>query len=151
MRRGPSILYIYTMRKFSNFSFSFQMPYQNILLIDDDLDDREIFQAALEKTRLAVQCTALDNAIEALELLRSEQLNPQLIFLDLNMPVMNGQQFLVEIKNDERLSHIPVVILSTSSHRTTIELTKELGAMDFFSKPDKFEDLAGLLSSVLKQ
>src|SRR6476619_5117578 len=112
------------------------MPYQNILLIDDDVDDREIFKSALEKTTLAVECTALDNAVTALELLRTRQINPQLIFLDLNMPVMNGQQFLLEIKNDELLNHIPVVILSTSSHRSTIELTKELGAMDFFYKPD---------------
>ena len=125
------------------------MRYKTVLLIDDDVDDREIFEAALRKTALPVQCTALDNGIKALEMLRNRQISPQLIFLDLNMPIMNGQQFLVEIKSDELLKHIPIVILSTSSHKSTIELTKELGAMDFFSKPDNFEELTGLLSSVL--
>ena len=127
------------------------MLYRNILLIDDDEDDQEIFRTALENVNLDVSCTSLNNASEALDKLRSNQLQPDLIFLDLNMPVMNGQQFLMEIKNDDELNDIPVVILSTSSHRTTIELTKELGAMDFYSKPDKFEDLIGILKSVLNE
>ena len=127
------------------------MLYRNILLIDDDEDDQEIFRTALEKVDLGVNCICLNDAREALDKLRSNQLQPDLIFLDLNMPVMNGQQFLMEIKNDDELNYIPVIILSTSSHRTTIELTKELGAMDFYSKPDKFEDLIGILKSVLNE
>ena len=125
------------------------MPYRNILLIDDDEDDREIFQAAVEKLDQPINCIVLKNAGEALDLLRANQLNADLIFLDLNMPGMNGQQFLLEIKRIEDLKHIPVIILSTSSHSSTIEITKDLGAMDFFSKPDKFEDLIGILTSVL--
>ena len=125
------------------------MPYRNILLIDDDEDDREIFQAAVEKLDQPINCIVLKNAGEALDLLRANQLNADLIFLDLNMPGMNGQQFLLEIKRIEDLKHIPIIILSTSSHSSTIEITKDLGAMDFFSKPDKFEDLIGILRSVL--
>jgi CheY-like chemotaxis protein len=125
------------------------MPYRNILLIDDDEDDQEIFRTALEKVDRSVDCTSLNNAREALNKLRANQLNPDLIFLDLNMPEMNGQQFLMEIKNDEVLSYIPIVILSTSSHRSTIDLTKELGAKEFYSKPDRFEDLIGIIKSVL--
>ena len=125
------------------------MNYGNILLIDDDEDDQEIFRTALEKVDRSINCTSLNNAIEALDKLRSNQIQPDLIFLDLNMPVMNGQQFLMQIKNDDALSYIPVVILSTSSHKASIELTRELGAMEFYSKPDKFEDLIGILKSVL--
>ena len=127
------------------------MRYNNILLIEDDEDDQEIFQAALDKVEGSIQCTALDNAREALHLLHNKEIEPDLIFLDLNMPVMNGQQFLTEIKKDNTLKKIPVIILSTSSHKATIEMTKELGAKDFVSKPDKFEDLITTLRSILKK
>ena len=125
------------------------MPYKNILLIDDDEDDQEIFITALEKVDLDIKCITIDNAREALQLLNSGKINPELIFLDLNMPVMTGQQFLYEIKKDEGLSSIPVVILSTSSHSSTIRQIRESGAQDFYSKPDKFEDMINILKSVL--
>jgi len=125
------------------------MPYKNILLIDDDEDDQEIFITALEKVDLSISCITLDNAREALQLLNTGKINPELIFLDLNMPVMSGQQFLHEIKKDLELSTIPVVILSTSSHVSTIRQVKESGAQDFYSKPDKFEDMINILKSVL--
>lgn len=77
------------------------MLYQNILLIDDEEDDQEIFLAALESTRKPVRCTVLDSAREALNGIHGGELNADLIFLDLNMPLMNRQQFLTEIKRDE--------------------------------------------------
>ncbi len=125
------------------------MPYRNILLIDDDEDDQEIFLTALEKFDEGIKCTAIDNARDALQLLNSGKIAPELIFLDMNMPRMNGQQFLVEIKKDDHLSLIPVIILSTSSHMSTIQSAKASGAKEFFTKPDKFEDLIGILKSVL--
>ena len=126
------------------------MQYRKILLIDDDEDDQEIFTSALEQTSIPVSCAIFNDAREALSLLASKQISPDLIFLDLNMPLMDGQQFLVEIKKDENLGDIPIIILSTSSHKGTIELTKKLGAYDFITKPDKFEDLVSILESVLK-
>jgi CheY-like chemotaxis protein len=127
------------------------MRYKNILLVDDDEDDQEIFLTALEKVNHSIHCTALDNASIALNMLLEKQLNPDLIFLDLNMPVMNGQQFLTEIKKELLLKDIPVIILSTSSHKATIQLTKELGAMDFISKPDNFNALVNTLKATLGQ
>jgi CheY-like chemotaxis protein len=66
------------------------------------------------------------------------------------MPIMSGQQFLIEIKKENELKNIPVIILSTSSHTSAIQQAKALGAKDFFSKPDKFEDLIFLLKSVFQ-
>ena len=126
------------------------MVYEDILLIDDDEDDQEIFVNALEKLKRPVTCTVVDSAVEALHRLRTSQLRPDLIFLDLNMPIMSGQQFLQEIKRENEFKNIPVIILSTSSHATTVQHAKALGAMDFFSKPDKFEDLILLLDSVIQ-
>ena len=125
------------------------MSYKNILLIDDDEDDQEIFVTALQKAKLAVTCTALISAHEALDMLTAKKVEPDLIFLDLNMPVMNGQQFLKELKRNEIVKNIPVIVLSTSSQPATIEQVKALGAKDFFSKPNKFEDLIFMLNTIL--
>lgn len=125
------------------------MPYQNILLIDDDEDDQEIFLTALECTSKPVHCTVVDSAKKALNQIVKGELEADLIFLDLNMPLMNGQQFLAEIKKDENLRKIPVVILSTSSNSATVEQVKQLGARHFFTKPGRFEDLVAILNKVL--
>ena len=126
------------------------MQYGNVLLIDDDEDDQEIFITALAKLKRPVEYQVLDSAVEALEKLRNRAIFPDLIFLDLNMPIMTGQQFLEEIKKEEGLRDIAVIILSTSSHSSTVQHVKSLGAKDFFSKPDKFEDLVALLNSVIQ-
>ena len=125
------------------------MTYRNILLIDDDGDDHEIFMAALAKVSLDVKCIGYTNASKALHDLETGKITPDVIFLDLNMPIMNGQQFLVEIKKRLGLCDIPVVIFSTSSHPGTIQLTKELGAMDFITKPNKFDELIHILRTFL--
>ncbi|MEJ0105181.1 MAG: response regulator [Bacteroidota bacterium] len=125
------------------------MLFRNILLIDDDEDDQEIFLTALENIRLPVNCTVSDNARDALDKLVAGEISPELIILDLNMPVMNGQQFLMEVKKEKNLKNIPVIVLSTSSHELTIALTKELGASQFISKPERFEDLISQLRKIL--
>ena len=125
------------------------MKFRSILLIDDDGDDHEIFNAALAKASATVICTGFTEAPEALQELKKGAVNPDVIFLDLNMPVMNGQQFLHAIKQTSGLREIPVVIFSTSSHPATIQLTKDMGAMDFITKPDRFDDLVNILKVFL--
>lgn len=124
------------------------MAYRTILLIDDDKDDQEIFLSALEQVTASVSVHTISNAHEALDSLLTGQLQPDLIFLDLNMPVMNGLEFLAEIKKGI-LSHIPVAILSTSAHRPTMEAVSRLGAHRFITKPDRFDELISILRSIL--
>ena len=107
------------------------MQYHNLLLIDDDDDDQEIFVSAVKQVAASVVCNCFDNATEALQNLTAGVLIPDVIFLDLNMPGMNGQQFLIEIKKNTVLSTIPVIIFSTASQSNTIRLMKSLGAHDF--------------------
>ena len=126
------------------------MVAQQFLLIDDDDDDQEIFLTALEKLSGKVGYTAVSNAAEALERLTAGELKADLIFLDLNMPGMTGQQFLLEIKKRDNLKNIPVIIFSTSSHQDTIRETKEAGAYDFITKPDKFDELITILSKFVR-
>lgn len=120
-------------------------------MIDDDEDDQEFFITAIDQISKAVKCTTISRASEALQKLKEKTLKPDVIFLDLNMPVMNGQQFLTEIKKDPVLQNIPVIIFSTSSHETTIQLMKELGAKNFITKPDTFDKLVLLLTPFIHQ
>lgn len=127
------------------------MKFRNILLIDDDEDDQEIFLMALKKITSEVIFTAESDASEALAKLLSGELSPDVIFLDLNMPIMNGQQFLVEIKKLEKLSEIPVIIYSTTSNEATIQLMKDLGAADFITKPSEYYELVEILKHFVSE
>lgn len=116
------------------------------LLIDDDQDDQEIFTLALEESDLNMQCTTCNNTSEALQkLITPGDFLPDYIFLDLNMPRINGIQFLTEIKKNSRLQHIPVIIYSTSSHPKDKEVTQKLGAAAFITKPSGIKELSVLL------
>lgn len=125
------------------------MAYQHVLLIDDDADDQEIFVTALEAASNTVTCKVIGDARLALKKLEEKQLAPDVIFLDLNMPVMNGEQFLAEIKKNKILKEIPVIIFSTTSNPSTILHTKDLGAIDFVTKPNKFDELVTILRSII--
>jgi CheY-like chemotaxis protein len=107
-------------------------------LIDDDIDDQEIFLSVLEQVDPSIQCYTAANGQEAIHKLESEQVKPDLIFLDLNMPLMNGKQFLKACSSLNSCKEIPVIILTTSSDTKSLEETKQLGAKDYITKPDKF-------------
>src|SRR4051812_48627963 len=111
------------------------MVYKRILLIDDDEDDQNFFVEAVDALSLSAVVTILDNGVEALKRLSAKQLVADLIFLDLNMPLMNGHEFLTTIRKDPLLKNIPIIIFSTSGSAKTIQSTKDLGAMDFIHKP----------------
>jgi CheY-like chemotaxis protein len=75
--------------------------------------------------------------------------SPDFIFLDLNMPRMNGKQFLAEVKKIKTLQDIPVIIYSTSTDKKDILDTIELGAVYFLEKPNRFNDLTNALSNII--
>jgi len=121
------------------------MNYKNILQIDDDSDDCEFFMEALEAV-CSAKYTAIYNPLEALRKLVEKEIEPDLIFLDLNMPAMSGLEFLTEIKKKDRLKEIPIIIFSTSQLDDIIYQAKEHGAQDFISKPNNMNDLKKILS-----
>ena len=128
------------------------MPKIEVLfLIDDDEDDQHVFAEALSEVDDSVNLLTASNGLEALEKLRGASTRlPDLIFLDLNMPKMNGKQFLKEIKSSGHFADIPVVIYSTSSAKTDIEETLQLGASDFIVKPVSYSALCDAIRSVIK-
>ncbi|KAF2516722.1 response regulator [Flavobacterium foetidum] len=121
------------------------MTYTNILQIDDDFDDCELFMEALEEVSTA-SYTSICNPVEALRQLIEKEIHPDVIFLDLNMPIMSGLEFLTEIKKEENLKEIPVIIFSTSQLDDIIREAKSYGAHEFISKPNNFNDLKKILS-----
>ena len=105
---------------------------------------------AIKEIAASVECTALSSAKTALTQLETHALTTDLIFLDLNMPIMTGQQFLSELKKRQELNTIPVIILSTSSNTTTINETKALGAKKFITKPSNYKELKSILYGILE-
>jgi CheY-like chemotaxis protein len=96
-----------------------------------------------------VQCETAPNGKIGLHKLKTSATLPDIIFLDLNMPVMNGFEFLQQIKNEKHLLNIPVGIFTTSNMMDDMERTKELGARFFITKPDEFNALCAKLQEVL--
>src|SRR5688500_2317683 len=104
----------------------------NVLIVDDDEDDRALFCDALHEINSSIHCLIAQNGEEALNSLRSFRLPmPDVIFLDLNMPRLNGMDCLTELKNDTLLRDIPTVIYSTSSFERDITMAMQSGAENF--------------------
>jgi len=121
-------------------------------LIDDDDEDREVFIMALEDVDKVHKCVTAINGKDALQkLTESEDFIPDFIFLDLNMPVMNGKQCLKELKKIARLGSVPVIIYTTSSYEKDIDETKQLGAAHFLVKPYEITRLSKILSNLFQK
>src|SRR5688572_3496226 len=114
----------------------------HVLIIDDDEDDRALFCDAVHEINPSIHCLTAQNGEEALDGLRSFRLpRPDVIFLDLNMPRLNGMDCLTELKNDTSLRDIPTVIYSTSCFERDITMAMESGAENFIIKPLYFKEL----------
>lgn len=121
----------------------------SILLVDDDADDQIYFRDAVSELRKTLKCEIANNGREALDYIEKIQL-PDCIFLDLNMPVMNGYECLAYLKTEERYKHIPVVIFTTSKNLQDIDLARRLGANLYFTKPTNFNTLCAKLDKILE-
>lgn len=118
---------------------------KNILLADDDSDDRDLFKEAIGLVNPHVQVTIVRDGEELIEYLTNNLPGPDMIFLDLNMPRKNGKECLDEITNHTRWKEIPVVIYTTSINPKDVEDCARKGAFDFVRKPNSFEDLKIIL------
>jgi CheY-like chemotaxis protein len=108
---------------------------RTVFMIDDDFEDQEIFRDVLKEVDPGIQCVLYSEAEEALEFLAKESRLPDWIFVDLNMPVMNGFEFLKAVKKNKLLRDIPVVIYTTSNENSQKATARELGAFSFITKP----------------
>lgn len=123
-----------------------------VLLTDDDEDDREFFADAIAELQLDFPVEFCNNGLELLNRLYDKSLHvPDIIFLDLNMPVMSGFETLQQIRGDVQFKNIPVIaIYSTSATEEGIKNTFGLGANAYVVKPVSFDDLKKLLKKVIE-
>jgi len=123
---------------------------KTILLVDDDHDDQLLFKEALSEADNSIVYHAAFNGIDALEKLNSGEIKiPDLIFLDVNMPKMNGIDCLKELKKADNLKKIPVLMYSTSSFSEYKKECFENGALSYIVKPDDYGQLCGKLKHIL--
>ena len=111
-----------------------------ILLLEDDAIEVMKFKRVLSKQQVKHTVTEARNGEEALHLLEEKSSLPNLILLDLNMPKVNGIEFLEKLKNNERFRHIPVVVLTTSSNYKDLKQCYQIGISGYILKPLKYEE-----------
>lgn len=125
------------------------MKQWHILLADDDQDDRFFFAKALEEVPFSTRLTTVTDGEKLLDYLAQHpQDHPDVIFLDLNMPRMNGSECLIAMKGNRVMQHIPVVIYSTSLHEEVADILYKNGAHYYLQKTN-FELLPDAISRVL--
>jgi len=123
----------------------------NLLLADDDEDDCLFFKEALEDLPVESFLTTVNNGEQLMRELnaRTERL-PDIIFLDLNMPRKPGFECLREIKQDEKLKSLPVIVYSTSLETDVVDLLYENGAQHYIRKPGDFTLLKKVIFKAIK-
>ena len=120
-----------------------------IILAEDDPDDQELFMEALNATEVPSEVITVENGEELVSTLKDPtEPKPDIVFIDINMPVKGGKEALEEIKSDEELKEIPAVMLSTSNHPKDIEETFNKGANLYIQKPSSFTGFILILKKV---
>lgn len=120
-----------------------------IILAEDDKDDQELFIDALNEADVPSEVVTVENGQQLVDNLKDKsQPDPDIIFIDIDMPVKDGKQALQEIKNDKELKDIPAVMLSTWDHPADIEDSFDKGADLYVQKPNSFAGFVFLLKKV---
>ncbi len=130
----------------------------NILIADDDDDDKFLVKSALEDCTSNTPVHFVENGVEVMEYLKNEGkfkdkntfTRPSIIILDLNMPKKDGRETLKEIKAHPLFKTIPVIILTTSKAEEDVNLCYSCGANAYVVKPNSFTELTDILASMTK-
>ncbi len=124
----------------------------NLLLVDDDKDDCMFFKDALDELPIAADLTTVYDGEQLMQLLSERTIGPPaqfVLFLDLNMPRKNGFEVLSELKLDEKLKILPVIIFSTYFEHDEVNLLYEKGAHYYIRKPAEFAQLKKVIYRAL--
>jgi CheY-like chemotaxis protein len=127
------------------------MNDKGFMIIDDDADDRMFLREALNGMLYYYVCLEANDGVEALKQLRKAKQLPDFIFLDVNMPRMDGRDCLRELKKDTTLANIPVIMYSTSFTEKSIAEFLTLGASGYLNKPMNISKLPEQILLAIKQ
>jgi DNA-binding NtrC family response regulator len=123
-----------------------------IYLVDDDEDDRLLFEESLREIDIPVTVQTFDNAYSFLKLMEStEKVVPHIVFLDLNMPLMNGEECLHKIRENVSWEGIKIIIYSTSMDIMKVEELKKAGANHYLKKPGSYDQLKRSLRDTIQR
>ncbi|MBD2665342.1 two-component response regulator [Richelia sinica FACHB-800] len=128
------------------------MPVE-VLLVEDNPADVELTRIALEDSKISVHLNVVEDGVEAMAFLRkqgyySDAPYPDIVLLDLNLPKKDGREVLAEIKNDQKLRRIPVVVLTTSQAEEDITKAYNLAANCYITKPVDFDQFVKIVQSI---
>jgi len=120
------------------------------MLADDDPDDRLLFQQALEDLSIEQHPLTFPNGKDLIDYLHKAIVLPDLLFLDINMPLKNGLETLNEIKTDKTLQNVPIVMFSTTINPNFVQSAYLAGANLYAAKPSSYTQLVTLLRRILE-
>jgi CheY-like chemotaxis protein len=132
-----------------NFNSLTMIKLLNILFIEDDFIESMKFKRVLKTLELNHRVIEAGNGEEALTILTGKEIIPDIILLDLNMPKLNGLEFLRILKNDEKLRYIPTIIFTTSNNHRDILECYRIGIAGYILKPLKYEDYQVIVKKTL--
>ena len=125
------------------------MKNLNILLVEDDTIEVMKLKRATESLKLQHRIMQASNGEEALQLLQDKSALPSIILLDLNMPKINGLEFLKILKNDDQLRFIPTIVLTTSINKRDLLECYKLGIAGYLLKPLKYDEYVSKIDKLL--
>lgn len=123
---------------------------KNVVLTDDDADDRGIFREAFRELNVDNKLTICADGVELMNYLKNATELPELLFIDLNMPKKSGIECLKEIRSNEKFRDVSIAIFSTSNSERDIEATFNNGADVYICKPNDYDQLKRILKLVLR-
>ncbi|MEI1375574.1 response regulator [Nostoc sp. UHCC 0926] len=128
------------------------MPIQ-VLLVEDNPGDAQLTRIALEDSKISIHLNVVEDGVEAMAFLRKQEkyvkaAHPDIVLLDFNLPRKDGREVLAEIKADENLKRIPVVVLTTSQAQEDILKAYNLAANCYITKPVDFDQFVKIVQSI---
>jgi CheY-like chemotaxis protein len=120
----------------------------NILIADDDFDDASMLSEALQEHLPSCKCTHTTDGMAALRIIKTER-EPDLVFLDINMPIKDGIHCLRDIHNNNLLPNTPIFIFSTSKNMKDIKAADEYGAAFYIVKPSSVDELNRIIKRAI--
>ena len=131
----------------------FELKPANVLLVEDNPDDVELTLEALKDSKIRMEIDVVSDGLSAMSFLRGDgeythKPRPDLILLDLNLPLMDGREVLKEIRKDPNLTDIPIVILTTSEDEEDVLKAYELHANCYITKPVDFLQFAEIIKKI---
>ncbi|MBW4641524.1 MAG: response regulator [Goleter apudmare HA4340-LM2] len=128
------------------------MPIE-VLLVEDNPGDALLTRIALEDSKISIHLNVVEDGVEAMAFLRKQEkyayaAHPDIVLLDLNLPKKDGREVLAEIKADQTLKRIPVVVLTTSQSEEDVLKAYNLSANCYITKPVDFDQFVKIVRSI---